>query len=100
MARHRVLPGVALLAISFAGCTDDNPTGPSQDSLLDPHIQPRVIGTYPPSHGTGPFELFVPGDYLKPHFVVQFNKLIDLTEFERDWFSIEGFDRPVFVSIL
>jgi len=100
MTRHRVLPGVALLAIWLASCGDENSTGPSQDGLLDPHIQPRVIGTYPSPHTTGPFELFVPGDYLKPHFLVQFNKLVDLQEFEPDWFSIEGFDRPVIVSYL
>jgi Big-like domain-containing protein len=100
MAWHRLLPGAALLAIWLASCGDENPTGPSQDSLLDPHIQPRVLGTYPSPGATGPFELFVPGDYFKPHFLVQFNKLIDLAEFERDWFSIEGFDRPVIVSYL
>ena len=100
MARHRVLPGVALLATWLAGCSDENSTAPSEENLLDPHIQPRVIATYPSSGTTGPFELFVPGDYLKPHFLVQFNKLIDLSEFERDWFSVEGFDRPVIVSYL
>lgn len=91
------------LMILLSGCTKDNTvtTIGDEGSLLDPHVMPRVVATYPAESTTGPFNLYASSaEYLKPHFVIQFNKIINTLAFQQDWISIQGFDRPVSVRPL
>ncbi len=70
---------VFLLFLFFAGCkketdyiTQPAPAG----SLIDPAIKPKVVSTYPANNAMGPFNVYTPGVYAAPYFLVQFNKLI------------------------
>jgi len=96
---HRSLLAATIFALSLSSC--DDTAGPSSsEGWIDPRIAPRVVATYPLDGTTGPFELFVPGTYLIPHFIVQMNKAINRFEFESNWFAVQGFDRPVRTYLL
>jgi len=101
MSRHHgSMLAAAIVVLALAGC-DDSPTGSSSPpNWIDPRIAPQVLATYPLDGGTGPFELFIPGSYLAPHFIVQMNKAINRFEFRPNWFTVQGFDRPVTVFLL
>jgi len=82
-------------------------------SLTDPNIMPQVIFTSPAPNSVGPFEdIFNGGDgYYYPHFIIQFNKLVNNGVFVVMVFgddlslsgpisgaiTIEGFDEPTVV---
>ena len=93
MAQPRsMLAGVALVAALLASCGDEEVTGPSDaDDGLDPAVAPRVVATYPPDGGIGPFNLIVQGYETQPHFTIQLNKLIERHRFSQNWLRIEGF---------
>jgi hypothetical protein len=90
--------------LNFSGCKEEEVTLPSyaENNLLDATIQPKIISTYPPNGGIGPYNLIWPynipatGEIL-PHFTVQFNKLM----YEGDinnYIHCSGFDVPVVVN--
>jgi hypothetical protein len=89
-------------ATVVSGCKEETifSSGPSDHgSLVDPRIQPRVLSTYPPANGTGPFRIYNPGDGKgEPHFVIVFNKLMDRDPLRSGGVKVSGFDRPVRVS--
>jgi hypothetical protein len=87
---------VAALVIG-TGCNDSGPEAPP--NLLDPAKPPQVISTYPPDGGLGPFEVYLSGTSDKPHFIVQWNKLLDLRSFDPNWLRIEGFPSSVFARL-
>lgn len=86
----------------LTACKDETTisTGPSdRGSLVDPAIRPRVVSTYPPANGVGPFRIYNPGDGRgEPHFVVVFNKLMDRDPLRNGGVRVSGFDQPVRVS--
>lgn len=86
---------VGLIILMSSGCTEEGPVGPAGppgNNLMDPAIMPAVISTMPANGSTGPFDLYSPGTYSRPNFVVQFNKLINtLTPMP---VSVQGFNRP------
>ncbi len=90
------------ITIASSGCEEDNDapaTSSDDESLIDPAIQPRIISTYPPANGVGPFRVYNQGDGSSlPHFVVQFNKLMD-RNLVRDGISVSGFDNPADLTV-
>lgn len=92
-----------LLAVPIlSGCKEETfITGGPYDrgSLVDPAVQPRVLSTYPPADGSGPFRIYNPGDGRgEPHFVIVFNKLMDRDPLRNGGVKVSGFDRAVRVS--
>jgi len=90
------------VAFFLSSCTNEGPVGPSGQSgsseLMDPSIVPMLVSSSPADNAVGPFELYVPGSgYYLPHFVLQFNKLIDVNEMPLNSVRIAGFNRPVYV---
>lgn len=93
----------AMLALA-SGCREDKDTLPvtpvDYGSLSDPSIKPRVVFSLPENNAVGPFKLFDTGDgYAYPHFVIRFNKLMNLLAFSDTLLTCEGFDVPVRVRI-
>ena len=86
--------------IFLSGCKTENTitgTG-SNGNLIDPFVMPRVVATFPVDGSTGPFGSFATHqDYRKPHFIIEFNKVINTLAFQSNWISVQGFDRPVMV---
>jgi hypothetical protein len=104
-AKKRLIPLLvtASIMLSLSGCKTENTVTDSGGggSLLDPHVMPRVIATYPDNGTTGPFGLFtMHQNYTTPHFIIQFNKVINTLAFGSNWISVQGFDRPVLVRPL
>jgi len=108
-----------LSALWLAACKDEitNITY-ERGSLTDPAIMPQVIFTFPAPNAVGPFEdIFNSGDgYYYPHFIIQFNKLINDGVFVVQFpggtgenpsasgsiggaITIEGFDEPTVVRL-
>src|SRR6516225_1288152 len=75
MKRH--LWSASFLAILALSCTGpegpEGPPGNGVDGLVDPSIQPRVLGTFPPMNSVGPYDQQLP--YLRAD--VRFNKIMD-----------------------
>ena len=92
---RKMLAGLAAVAALLASCGDEELTGPPDaDDWLDPAVAPRVVATYPPDGGIGPFNLIVQGYETQPHFTIQLNKLVERRRFRRDWLQIDGFTSP------
>ncbi len=72
----------ALCALS---CQEDNLIVSSSDSLVDPHIMPKVIFTYPPLNSSGPYPDWELPSWTSPgtRFEIRFNKLMDLSSVRR-----------------
>ena len=102
MAQPRsTLAGLAVVAVLLASCGDEELTGPpDSDNGLDPTVAPRVVATYPPDGGIGPFNLIVQGYETQPHFTIQLNKLIERHRFSQDWLRIEGFTDPARLELV
>ncbi|HUL44753.1 MAG TPA: Ig-like domain-containing protein [Bacteroidota bacterium] len=97
-----VLISIFLIAFFLSACTKEGPEGPAGGSgsneLMDPSILPDLVSTFPANNETGPFGLYAPGTgYYLPHFVVQFNKLINVGVLPPNVVRILGFSRPVYV---
>jgi hypothetical protein len=84
----------------FSGCGEEDPVGPSgSEEWLDPSVAPRVVATYPPDGGVGPYNLYVQGFESRPHLTIQLNKLVERSRFRQDWFVVEGFADPLRVDL-
>ncbi|HEY9167847.1 MAG TPA: Ig-like domain-containing protein [Candidatus Kryptonia bacterium] len=93
----RWLPLIAV-TILVSGCTKNNNPAGDTGSLSDPSVKPAVIFTLPANGGTGPFNVFNPGDgTARPSFVVQFNKLMNTYAIKTGAITCKGFDRAVAV---
>jgi hypothetical protein len=101
MSKHFQTLFLTVILLSFSCRGTQGPGGPAGgDTLTDPNVQPRVVFTLPPSNGVGPFQnIYSPGNYGYPHFIVRFNKYMRTPSVEGA-VSIEGFDRPVRVYLL
>jgi hypothetical protein len=95
-----IIPIISITALLFTnGCKDETITY-SADDLTNPAVQPRVMFTLPENNSTGPFELFNNNDYYsKPHFIIRFNKLMDLSSIDLSLIKVVGFDKPVRVDL-
>ena len=97
-----------ILATFLFGCGEQGPAGPQGSEglpgtgpgdLTNPAVQPLVILTNPGNNATGPFSLFEPQEYDKPHFVVVFNKYMAKASMTRRSVTCQGFEHPVFVNL-
>lgn len=88
---------LVVVAGLLAGCDDPCPMDSRglPPNLLDPAVRPHVVSTYPQDGGIGPFNLYAPGNETQPHFVLQFDKLIEPYRFASNWLRMEGFEPPV-----
>ncbi len=66
----------------------------------DPSIQPMVRATYPTTGSNGPFNVYNPADGSNlPHFIVVFNKLMNISTFTRQRSILKGFSGPAYAEI-
>lgn len=95
-----IVLGFACVSLSCKEETIVSTSSGDRGSLVDPNIQPRVISTYPPANGAGPFHVYDPGDgSSNPHFVLVFNKLVSRTLLrEEGKVIVQGGGRPIQVS--
>jgi len=97
-----ILSVLSLVLVSLSGCTKEGPAGPrgetGSNNLMDPSVRPEIVSSVPANNAMGPFELFAPGPgkYL-PHFILEFNKLINTSQFPPGAVTVSGFRRPVYV---
>ncbi|MDP1678222.1 MAG: Ig-like domain-containing protein [Bacteroidota bacterium] len=89
------------IIVFFSGCKENvEQTNGSiistRDELTDPNVTPEVIWTFPSNNSTGPFSTFNTNSY---HFIVQFNKLMNLNTFNTSTIKITGFNTKINFSI-
>ncbi len=106
-----IIIAATIVVCIFASCSKEGPAGPQgppgqngqnggPDDLSNPNVQPQVVFTYPPNSAIGPFEIYRLGDSKAlPHFVVRFNKLIDLRTVTQQSVTVTGFRRVVGASL-
>src|SRR3990172_5234579 len=95
---------VLLAALSFHSCDKqaDSLVQPEngRESLSNPSIKPQVVSTVPSNHATGPFKIYAPGPTSnEPHFVVQFNKYMNLASIKELTVTCDGFPYQVRVRV-
>lgn len=79
------------------GDTDSvNSSASTRDELTDPKIKPEVIWTFPSHNGVGPYTAFNSNSH---HFIVQFNKLMNLYSINSSTVKIKGFVPKVYFSL-
>ena len=91
---------VLLAALSFHSCDKkaDSLVQPEngRESLSNPSIKPQVVSTVPSNHATGPFKIYAPGPTSnEPHFIVQFNKYMNVASIKELTVTCDGFAYPV-----
>ncbi len=91
---------VLLAASSFHSCDKkaDSLVQPEngRESLSNPSIMPQVVSTVPPNYATGPFKIYAPGPTSgEPHFIVQFNKYMNVASVKELTVTCDGFSYPV-----
>jgi len=88
----------------MAGCTEEIVMLPpvTENSLVDPSIQPKVLFTYPANATEGPFNVYSPvwTNSSYPHFILQFNKLILSSSIASTSVYCTGFDHPTIVEVI
>lgn len=89
--------------ISISGCKENtvdtenlNGSVSTRDELTDPKIKPEVIWTFPAHNGVGPYTAFNTNSH---HFVVQFNKLMNLYSIKSSSVKIKGFVPKAYFSL-
>lgn len=87
----------ALGALLFLHCNGDD-TIVTNPSLTDPSVMPKVIYTYPADKGIGPFSVYNRYESSRYHFLLQFNKLIDVNSLYGR-VKIDGFDVATSIGI-
>jgi hypothetical protein len=101
MVRRLLALTLVLFALLEIRCKDETiiSPGPSdRRSLVDPAIMPQPASTYPPPNGTGPFQVYSPGQETPaPHFFIVFNKLMHRDPIRTSGVTIAGFDLPVYI---
>lgn len=93
---------LTVITLFSSGCTEEDPASPpTEDNLSNPAVKPVVLFTHPEDNSTGPFNNLFDGSQFNapPHFVIRFNKLMNLFSFQRTMVRIQGFDRPVYVNL-
>ncbi len=76
---------IIFLGFFYSSCKDDIVVITAKDSLTDPATQPKVVSTYPPNGGIGPFNIKNSyNDFSLPNFIITFNKMIDLTSITKN----------------
>ena len=96
----------ASLVILAAACDkkeESSVSGPESgaESLSDPSIMPDVVFTLPTNGSSGPFNNVYnsgPG-WNEPHFIVKFNKYINVASIKQSSISCQGFPYPVRVIV-
>lgn len=79
------------------GCKDKEIVS-SNFTLVDPNVLPEVTYSYPANNTIGPYkDLYTLGyDWIaysypgKPHFILQFNKIMNLSSLDTNYIKIEG----------
>lgn len=94
---YRIVLAAAIVFFYINGCKD-SPTENiyniiTADSLSNPDVNPRVIFTNPADGSTGPYGSTDPTQYQPyPQITIQFNKLINLTNFGLNPVSLSSED--------
>ena len=90
---------VTWFTLIMLGCKETTIIYSPADNLIDPSIKPKVLYTYPPNNGGGPFNVYTPKSNTgRPHFFVQFNKLMVTSSFTSNSVRCRG-SRPVLVRL-
>ena len=87
------------IILEFNACKEvQNVVGPGgRGSLTDPSVAPVILFSLPGNGAVGPFPVYTQLQSSLPHFVVQFNKLMDVSTMDRYSVRVEGFRRGVYV---
>ena len=89
-----------LAALSFQACDKkaDSSLQPEngRESLSDPSIKPEIVATMPSNNAVGPFNTYAPGPNSdEPHFILHFNKYMNIASIKNLTVTCEGFAYPV-----